>query len=142
MSDENLRSAENLVAGLMEAWNSHDAERVTRFYTSDYKGEDVAQATPQRGPEGMREMMARYWNAFPDLHFTTQEVVVQGNRVALVWTARGTHRGRLMNIPPTGRRIQVQGASLLTVESGRIKRAFYIWDVAGLLREIGLLPEL
>jgi len=47
-----------------------------------------------------------------------------------------------MNIPPTGRAVAVRGTSVLTVEDGKIKRAFRIWDVAGLLRSIGLLPEL
>jgi hypothetical protein len=46
------------------------------------------------------------------------------------------------NIPPTGRRIAVCGISLLTIEGGRISRGLYVWDVAGLLRSIGLLPEL
>jgi predicted ester cyclase len=59
-----------------------------------------------------------------------------------VWTARGTHRGSVMNIPPTGRAINVRGVSVLTIENAQVKNAIYIWDVAGLLRNIGLLPEL
>jgi hypothetical protein len=47
-----------------------------------------------------------------------------------------------MNIPPTGRPINARGVSMLTVESGKVWRANYIWDVAGMLREIGLLPDL
>jgi hypothetical protein len=47
-----------------------------------------------------------------------------------------------MRIPPTGRSIAVRGTSVLTVESGKIIRGLYVWDVAGLLRSIGLLPEL
>jgi hypothetical protein len=47
-----------------------------------------------------------------------------------------------MNIPPTGRAIVLHGVSLLTVSSGKITRASYLWDVAGLLRCLGLLPEL
>jgi hypothetical protein len=47
-----------------------------------------------------------------------------------------------MNIPPTGRNVEVLGTSVLTVGDGKIARGLYIWDVAGLLRSIGLLPEL
>jgi hypothetical protein len=47
-----------------------------------------------------------------------------------------------MHIPPTGRKIAVRGISVLTIENGKITRGLYVWDAAGLLRTIGLLPEL
>jgi steroid delta-isomerase-like uncharacterized protein len=131
-----------LVTQLLEAWNAHDVDRLAALYTPDYEGEDVSEAKPQRGPEGIRQSMARYLRAFPDLHFTQEATLTQGDRIALFWTVRGTHRGKLMNIPPTCRPIQVRGVSLLTLEGGKIRRATAIWDVAGLLRAIGLLPEL
>jgi steroid delta-isomerase-like uncharacterized protein len=137
-AEETLR----LVRDLLEAWNVHDPERIESFYAQQYEGVDVGQAKPQRGPQDVSRLVKRYLQAFPDLRFADEEVVVQGNRAALVWTARGTHAGELMRIPPTGRRIAVRGTSVLTVENGKVTRGLYIWDVAGLLRSIGLLPEL
>jgi hypothetical protein len=58
------------------------------------------------------------------------------------WQAEGTHQGPIMNIPPTGRRVQVRGVSILEVKDGLIVRGQYIWDLAGMLRHMGLLPEL
>lgn len=129
------------IAGLLEAWNSHDIERVAPFYAPDYIGEDVGQARPQYGPDERCRVLASYVRAFPDLHFTG-ESIVQGNRVALSWTMTGTHQGTLMRIPPTGRRVSVRGVSLLTIEDGKITHGRNIWDTAGLLRALGLLPEL
>ncbi|MCC7354899.1 MAG: ester cyclase [Anaerolineae bacterium] len=131
-----------LVAELTDAWNVNDVELVTSFYAWDYEGTDVGEAALQRGPEGIRQTLARYGRAFPDLRFIVGETIVQGNRVALIWTARGTHQGIFMNIPPTGRTIEVRGVSLLTIEDGKVTHGLYIWDVAGMLRAIGLLPEL
>ena len=131
-----------MVRDLLEAWNAHDVGRTQAFYAPDYEGMDVAQAGPQRGLQCVSRNMERYLQAFPDLRFAERDVIVQGNRAVLVWEAYGTHRGRLMNIPPTGHRISVQGTSVLTVEDGKIVRGLYVWDVAGLLRSIGLLPEL
>jgi len=133
---------EQFVNDLLAAWNSHDIDRAAKFYAAGYIGDDVGQAMPHRGPAGIREFLARYLSAFPDFHFALDELVVDGNRVALVWTANGTHQGTLMNIPPTGRRISIRGVSLLTVQDNQVQQASYIWDVAGLLRNIGLLPEL
>ena len=61
---------------------------------------------------------------------------------AIVWMAEGTHQGTIMNIPPTGHRVVVRGVSIIDVEDGLIVRGQYIWDLAGMLRHLGLLPEL
>jgi predicted ester cyclase len=71
-----------------------------------------------------------------------EEAITDNNRVVQVWTASGTHLGLLMNIPPTGRQVRIHGVSVMTLANGKVQRGFYIWDVAGLLRSIGLLPEL
>ncbi len=131
-----------LITGLMDAWNSHNVEQVTKFYTQDYEGVDVSQAGPQIGIEGLRQSVTLYLSAFPDLQFTTVQTTVQGNQISLAWRSLGTHLGTLMNIPPTGRVVSVYGVSLLTLEHHKVHRALYVWDVAGLLRSIGLLPEL
>lgn len=131
-----------LVADLLDAWNAHDVEGVVTLYAPDYEGVDVGEAAPQRGIPGIREHVEQYLSAFPDLEFTREETVVQDDRVALSWTARGTHRGPLMRIPPTGRPVTLHGIMLLTVQDRKVTRGLYMWDVAGLLRGIGLLPEL
>jgi steroid delta-isomerase-like uncharacterized protein len=131
-----------LVRDLLEAWNAHDPERVQSFYAPEYEGVDVAQANPQCGPQEVSRLVKWYLRAFPDLRFVDEDIVVEGNRAVLVWTARGTHAGELMRIPPTGRYIEVRGTSVLTIENGKIIRGLYVWDVAGLLRSIGLLPKL
>ena len=125
-----------------QAWNSHDIENVLGFYSARYIAEDVGQTFLQRGPEGLRLMLENYWQAFPDLEFTIRDSVAQDARVAIVWMAEGTHLGTIMNIPPTGHRVQVRGVSILDVEDGLIVRGQYIWDLAGMLRHMGLLPEL
>ena len=125
-----------------QAWNSHEIENVLGFYSSQYVAEDVGQAFLQRGPESIRTMLENYWQAFPDLEFTMTDVVVEDSRVAIVWMAEGTHQGTIMNIPPTGHRVEVRGVSILDVENGLIVRGQYIWDMAGMLRHMGLLPEL
>ena len=127
---------------LVNAWNSHDLDRVTTFYAPDYEGIDVGQPQVQHGPAGVREALASYLRAFPDLHFTGENAVIQGGQAALTWTAHATHLGPLLNIPATGRKVEVRGVSVLTVEDDQVKHGLYIWDLAGLLRKIGLLPEL
>ncbi|MBI4493774.1 MAG: ester cyclase [Chloroflexi bacterium] len=131
-----------LIAELVDAWNAHDVARVAGFHAADYEGVDVGEPGRQLGPQGIGQTMARYLRAFPDLCLTGEATVIEGNRVALGWKARGTHQGPLMNIPPTGRAVEVRGVTLLTVEGSKVRRGLYVWDVAGLLRALGLLPDL
>lgn len=125
-----------------EAWNSHDMENVIRFYSPDYIGEDVGQPSPLRGRAAMRTMLKNYWRAFPDLKFKVISTLVEGSRIAILWIGEGTHQGTIMNIPPTGHKVEVRGVSIIDVVDGLVVRGQYIWDMAGMLRHMGLLPEL
>jgi steroid delta-isomerase-like uncharacterized protein len=125
-----------------QAWNSHDIEKVLSFYSPDYIADDVGLASVLRGHGALREMLQTYWRAFPDLEIAVTDMVIEGSRVVSAWVAAGTHQGTIMNIPPTGHKVQVRGMSIIDVEDGLIVRGQYIWDLAGMLRHMGLLPEL
>lgn len=133
---------EEFLDRLLAAWNSHKIDDVLLFYSPDYEGEDVALAQPQRGLEGLSKMLARYWQAFLDLRFTATDLIVQGERMVVVWKAYGTHLGHIMRVPPTQRSIEATGVSILRIHDNKIFHARYVWDVAFILRCIGLLPDL
>ena len=124
------------------AWNSHVMESVIDFYSPDYVGSDVGQSAPQRGHQGLRRMLQTYWKAVPDLQFVVTDRLIENSRLAIVWIAEGTHQGPIMNIPATGHRVQVKGMSVIHVEKGLVVSGQYVWDLAGMLRHLGLLPEL
>lgn len=131
-----------LADDIHRAWNSHDAEAVLRLYSTEYIGDDVGQTSLLHGHEGLRTLLNTCWNAFPDLRFACLHCITQDSRLVAVWTAQGTHRGTIMNIPPTGHRVEVQGVSIVEVKDGLIVRGRSIWDLAGMLRHMGLLPKL
>jgi steroid delta-isomerase-like uncharacterized protein len=131
-----------LTEELASAWNDHDVDRIVSFYAPDYEGVDVNTTNRQTGLQAIHSYISLYFTAFPDLRFETEEILIQGNKVAIAWKAQGTHRGVLMNIPPTHRAVTVQGISVMTIIDGKIQQARNVWDMAGLLRDIHLLPEL
>ena len=133
---------QTLVRRVLEAWNSHDLDRIEALYAPDYEGVDVGVRAARLGPEQVRHGWKRYLAAFPDLQFTAEEIVVEDGRAAVSWIATGTHQGVLMHIPPTQRRIEVRGVTLCHFEQDRLAHAVHVWDIAGLLRTLGLLPEL
>src|SRR5947209_6269906 len=89
---------EEIAIGLIDAWNAHDAEAILSFYATDYEGIDVGQPGYEHGLDGKRQAALRYFQAYPDLHFTVEQVVVQGDCVVACWVAKGTHMGQLMGI--------------------------------------------
>ena len=125
-----------------EAWNSHDMENVLRFYAPECISDDVGQASRLHGREGLRLMLEAYWKAFPDLQFRVTDTLVENSRLAIAWVAKGTHQGTIMHIPPTGRRMEVRGMSMIEVIDGLVVSGQSIWDLAGMLRHMGLLPDL
>lgn len=126
---------------LLEAWNDHDSVRAAQFYAEDYYGVDVAQSEPQIGRGARVRVLDAYIRAFPDLHFSG-ETLVDGDRAALIWTMTGTQRGPILGIPATGRYVEIRGVSILQIVNGKIARGTTVWDTAGLLRALRLLPEL
>ena len=74
-----------------------------------------------------------------DLQPGFERTIAEGDKVVVQWSARGTHRGELMGVPPTGKAVQVLGTTLSRLESGRVVEEWTTWDEAGMLRQLGLL---
>lgn len=132
----------DLARRLFLYWNTRDPALAVALYAPGYRGLDLTDRSIVQGPEGVSRQLARYAQAFPDLLFESRHTICQHDSAALYWTARGTHHGPLLNIPATGRVAQVHGVTLVTVAAGRITQGVHLWDMAALLRDIGLLPEL
>lgn len=72
------------------------------------------------GPEGSKMLISAYCNAFPDLRFTIDEQVAEGNMVVTRWSVHGTHNGELAGIPPTGKPATVVGVGVDRIVNGKI----------------------
>jgi len=131
-----------IVQQIIDAWNSHDIERIMELHDCSYEGGDVGLAEKVLGLQGIRKAYLRFFRAFPDIVVVAEDSIVCDNRVVLHWVATGTHRGVFMRIPASNKKISVHGVSLLTLKNGKILKGTRVWDMAGLLREIGLLPDL
>jgi steroid delta-isomerase-like uncharacterized protein len=80
------------------------------------------------------------FTAFPNLTYKLVEEVEQDGKLVLHWLAKGNHQGPLMKIPATGKNVFIHGMSILHFENGKVKQGQVMWDLAGVLRQIGLLP--
>jgi len=134
-------SAQVFLDDLMAAWNARDKQRLLDMYHPDFDGEDLSEGKRADGLRDADRMIEYILTAFPDLEMRLLEWGADGDKVFCFWQASGHQRGRLMNIPPTGKLVSFTGSSLLILKDNKIVRSRRIWDVATALRHIGLLPE-
>ena len=95
-----------------------------------------------KGPEGYKAMIAPLVKGFPDLLFTIEEMIVEGSRVVVRWTSKGTHNGPFAGVAPTGRQVTNTGIAIYRVESGKIVENWSQLDRLGVLQQIGAVPPI
>ena len=92
-----------------------------------------------RGSEGAKQYVSAFRSGFPDLHFTIEDQVAEGDIVVTRWTARGTHRGEFQGVPATGRKIQLAGTDIDRFVGGRVVECWAHVDELGLMRQLGVV---
>jgi steroid delta-isomerase-like uncharacterized protein len=127
---------------IIDAWNSRSDEIILPFYSQDYVVEDITAGRVREGWEGMRQWTKSVFTAFPNLHYTLVNEVEKDGKLVLHWLSKGNHQGPLMKIPATGKNVFIHGMSILQLENGKITHGIVMWDLAGVLRQIGLLPQI
>ncbi len=81
-----------------------------------------------------------YRSAFPDLQATVEDQVAEGDKVASRFTFRGTHRGELAGIPPTGNQVEVTGIVISRIEGGKGAEDWSNYDALGMMQQLGVVP--
>ena len=90
-----------------------------------------------QGREPFRQLLSMYFTAFPDLHVTIEDMIVEGDKVVTRYTYRGTHKGDFMGIPPTGKQVAGTGISIMRVANGK---ALEEWINSDLMQQLGVVP--
>ncbi len=92
------------------------------------------------GREGFRQFVTAVRSAFPDIHFTVEDSLAQGDKVAIRYTGRGTHQGAFAGIPATGKPVQFSGIDIFYIANGQMAEEWLMYDQLGLLQQIGAMP--
>ena len=125
-----------------EIWHKGNLDAIEAFiapnyirHTSHYRegGRDV------QGLEGARQSIAAFRAAFPDVHFTEDDLLVDGDKVVFRWTCRGTHRGEFLGVAPTGKHVTFTGINIYRITHGKIVERWAQEDAISLYQQLGLL---
>ena len=124
-----------------EVWNKGNLAVLNELIANDHvnSGPGTLPGLPT-GPEGAKQFITMYRNAFPDLRFTIDEQISEGDKVVTRWTAHGTHKGELLGIPATGKSSTVTGISIDRIVNGKIVESWGIFDQFGMMQQLGVIP--
>jgi len=92
------------------------------------------------GLKGFKKSMSEFYSAFPDNHFTIEDMVAEGDKVAVRWTLTGTHKGKYGGVPPTNKKMTIWGISIDRIAGGKFVETWERLDTLGFMQQLGLIP--
>jgi len=124
-----------------ELWNERNLVVADELIAEDATNYDTGVVPMPFGPEEMKGTVRMVTAAFPDNRHEVDEVMVDGDRVVLRCTLKGTHEGPFMGIPPTGRKIEVTEIHMYRLADGKAVEHRVGRDVLGAMRQLGIIAD-
>jgi steroid delta-isomerase-like uncharacterized protein len=124
-----------------ECWNGANYRLMPELVAPGYVSHDDATPLSVSGIDGYEQLMRTYRGGFPDMHFTIDELIGEGDLVAIRWTASGTQTGALWGLPPTGKRSVVSGCTMTRFAGGKMQESWVAWDSLSMMRQLGFVPQ-
>lgn len=120
-----------------EILNKGDAGAMTALIA-----EDVVFRNPPfvvKGLDGFRKLIASLRETFPDLYFTIEDELAEGDKVATRWVMRGTQSGPVQDQPATGKKMEVSGMDIFRISGGKVREVWVNMDSMGQAQQLGWL---
>jgi steroid delta-isomerase-like uncharacterized protein len=128
-----------LFARRQQAWDRLDAAALAADHTDNSVVDSPLAGGTATGREAIERLYTTYFGAFTDVKFKQDELLIDGDRVALLARFSGTDTGGFMGMPPTGRSVSVPIVFFYDLDAGLITRERRVYDFTGLLVQVGLL---
>lgn len=120
-----------------EVFNRGDFSNLDALLAPGYRIYDVPSARTA-GPDAIRASASMFRTAFPDLHIEVTEVIAEGDSIAATARMTGTHRGELLGMAPTGRRVSVTNMTVIHMRDGKLAQSWVKDDFQ--MRQLQLEP--
>ena len=124
---------------MYELINAQDIGGFSEHIADNFVEHEVTPGLEQT-KDGVKKFFLMQISAFPDLHFTIDDLVAEGDKVAWRFNSTGTQKGDFMGIPPTGNVGNVTGQVLFRLENNRIVEGWVNIDALGLMQQLGVIP--
>jgi len=123
-----------------EVFNGRKSSLIDEIFTADWVYHGVG-GLKVYGPEGLKQFLTEYYNAFPDMQVKVENLIAEGDKVVSHVTSRGTHKGELMGIAPTGKQVTVPVICISRFVDDKIGENWEIIDLFGMLQQLDVIPS-
>ena len=123
-----------------EVFNGRKLSLIDEIFTADWVYHGVG-GLKVYGQEGLKQFLTEYYNAFPDMQVKVENLIAEGDKVVSHVTSRGTHKGELMGIAPTGKQVTVPVICISRFVDDKIGENWEIIDLFGMLQQLDVIPS-
>jgi steroid delta-isomerase-like uncharacterized protein len=134
LTEEEMKA---LAERTLDVWNKGDIALIDELYTADVVRHECDMPEDVIGRDAFKTMLKDIRTAFPDLNLAMDELIIKGNNIVMRWTWKGTNTGPMAGQPPTGKKIQVPGASIVRIVDGKVAEVWDYYNQAVLLQQLG-----
>lgn len=127
-----------LIRSYVEAWNRGDLREMSGYWSPEMRHHTRTKA---HNYEETKRIIGSFMGAFPDLQWHIDDIVAEGDKVVTRMTARATHTGFYMGLPPTGKQINCSVLGIARVDNGKIVEHWGVTDELAMMSQLGLLPK-
>jgi steroid delta-isomerase-like uncharacterized protein len=128
-----------------ELWNARRLDVAEQIFSEDCVTHQlrsgVLAQSAGRGPQEIKEHVSGWLMSFPDLRFSIEQMVAEGDRVVSQLVMKGTHQGTWMGISPTGKRLQIRMITIHRIANGKIAEDWVLVESLGVFQQLGMLPD-
>jgi len=137
--EENKALARRVMADVV---NTGNMALVDELVAPGFVRHDLGGGPDIVGPEGVKLLVAALRATFPDIQMTIEDVIAEGDKLVVRYTARGTHSGGIQGIAPTGRKVTWAGINIYRGEGGKVVETWQLSDGLGLMQQLGVVPPI
>src|SRR5205085_263834 len=128
-----------VIRRLIDGLNQKDVAVLDEVCTPDFVFHDPN--NPQvRSREDFKQWVTEFFAAFPDLHFSLEDILAEGDRVAYRYTLRATNTGSWGGATPTGKPVTFTAMSLSRFREGKSAEGWQNGDSLGMAQQLGMIP--
>jgi steroid delta-isomerase-like uncharacterized protein len=129
-----------------ELWNERRLDVADVIFANDCVTHQLQSGGPAdampRGPQAIKEHVTSWIASFPDLHFSIEQILSEGDRVVMQLLVEGTHQGAWFGIPASGKRLQIRMFTVHRVVQGKIVEDWVLVESLGILQQLGIVPNI
>jgi steroid delta-isomerase-like uncharacterized protein len=129
-----------LTKRFFEGVSAGDLSVIDEFVADDFVEHEEFPGISQ-DKAGVTQFFSMFRAAFPDFRMEPHEMVAEGDLLCVRSTTTGTHEGEFMGVPPTGKRIAVEGFDMIRLRDDQVTDHWGLLDAMALMQQLGAIPE-